>query len=284
MSASATSAPDLRISVGAASERGRRRAVNEDSCLAAHPVYLVADGMGGHDAGDRASAAAVAAFAPLVGRDDVAPDEVVRAVRGAHLAVAAIAERTRRGAGTTLSGVVAVDHGDARRWLVLNIGDSRVYRLLSNRLEQLTVDHSIVQSLADEGRLDRAELARHGGRHVITRAVGDERSDADYWLVPIVTGERLLVCSDGLAGALPHEALHAGLALGGATAPTARTLVGQAAERGSRDDVTAVVVDVLAGGVSPRADDVTGGASPGTSFSHAMIDLDTVPGTRRRRG
>merc|ERR1712034_41577 len=102
-------------------------------------------------------------------------------------------------------------------------------------------------------------MATYSGRNVITRAVGAPDSEAEYWLLPIVTGERLLICSDGLTGELPDESLRAGLALGGSTQQTATTLVMQAVERGGRDNVTAIVVDVVAGGASPDSDDVTGG-------------------------
>jgi PPM family protein phosphatase len=289
-----TAVRPLQVSAGARTDRGRRRTVNEDAFLAEYPVFVVADGMGGHEAGDLAAAAVVDAFRPLVGRDDLAPAHVTEAVRAAHRTVAALASSTRRGAGSTLAGVVAVSHGDVRRWLVINVGDSRVYRLLSNRLDQLTVDHSVAQELVEQGRLARDEVAEYRGRNVITRAVGDDQSEADYWLLPVVTGERLLVCSDGLSGELPDEALRAGLTLGGSTEQTAHTLVDHAVERGGRDNITAVVVDVLAGGITPRTDDVTGIASFSSSFSRAapapaavpLDDADTVPGRRRgsRRG
>lgn len=297
-----TAARPLQLSAGARTDRGLRRAANEDAYLAEYPVYVVADGMGGHDAGDRASAAVIDAFRPLLGRHDLTPADVTEAVRAAHRAVSAIARRSPRGAGSTLTGVVAIAQGEARRWLVVNIGDSRVYRLLSNRLDQLTVDHSVAQELVEAGRLTRDGMSTYQGRNVITRAVGDDASEADYWLLPIVTGERLLICSDGLSGELPDEALRAGLSLGGATAQTAHTLVGQAVERGGRDNVTAIVVDVLAGGVPPSTDDVTGIAALSSSFSLASVDGDaphpryarsaaasgddvdaeTLPGRRRR--
>lgn len=275
-----TQTPSLSLSVGAHTDIGRRRTVNEDAFLAQFPVFVVADGMGGHEAGDRASAAVVDAFRPLVGRDDLAPEEVVDAVAAAHRAVARIADGTTRGAGSTLSGIVAVRrHGD-RRWLAVNIGDSRVYRLRANALQQVTLDHSIAQELVDAGELRREDMSGYRGRNVITRAVGDPGSEADYWLLPVVTGERLLICSDGLTGELADEALRAGLALGGGTAQTATTLVAQAVARGGRDNVTAVVVDVVAGGSGPEPDEITG--TPAVTTASAELEEDTVPSMRHR--
>lgn len=270
----------LQITSGAWTDTGRRRTVNEDAFLAEMPVFVVADGMGGHEAGDRASSAVVEVFRSLLGRGDLTIDDVSRAVDAAHSAVSSIAASTDRGAGTTLTAVLAVVHDDERRWLVVNIGDSRVYRLLGDRLEQVTIDHSVVQEMVDAGRLAREDMAHYPGRNVITRAVGDERSPADYWLLPIVTGERLLLCSDGLTTELGDESLRAGLILGGAPAHTAQALVTQAVNAGGRDNITVVVVDTVAGGVSAAGDDVTGGLS--MSADSTTIEVATVRTGRAR--
>jgi protein phosphatase len=267
---------------GARSDVGRVREINEDSVLAQHPVFLVADGMGGHEAGELASAEVVAAFRPLVGREDVEPADVVDAVAAAHAAVGRLARSHARGAGSTVSGIVAVVQNGVHSWLVLNIGDSRVYRLVGSTLEQLTVDHSVVQELVDEGRITRAEMSTYPGRNVITRAVGDQSSAADYWLAPIVTGERLLICSDGLSNDLSDEALRAGLSLGGSAQQTAHGLVDQALARGGRDNISAVVVDVRSGGLAQRADEVTGGFATSAEATVHTIDVDTHTSERQR--
>lgn len=276
--------PALQTTSGACSDVGRRRTVNEDAFLAEMPVYLVADGMGGHEAGDRASTAVVEVFRPLVGRDDLSVEDVSRAVDAAHSAVGSIAATTSRGAGSTLAAVVAIRWEGAPRWLVVNIGDSRVYRLLGDRLEQITVDHSVAQEMVDAGRLSRADMGDFPGRNVITRAVGEERSAADYWLLPIVTGERLLLCSDGLTTEIGDEALRAGLTLGGPPLGTARSLVAQAVSAGGRDNVTVVVVDVVSGGVSPAVEDVTGGVSLSSDSSTVEVSTIQTRRTRTRRG
>lgn len=269
------------VRAGAQTHVGRVRRVNEDAVLASHPVFLVADGMGGHAAGEQASAAVVEAFRPLAGRS-VTPAEVVDAVTAAHAAVARLARAHARGAGSTLAAIVAVAQNGTDSWLVVNIGDSRVYRLIGSTLEQLTVDHSVVQEMVDEGRLARADMSHHPGRNVVTRAVGDEVSHADYWLAPIITGERLLVCSDGLSSELTDEALRAGLSLGGSPEQTAQGLVERALARGGRDNITAVVVDVRSGGLAPRADEITGGFATSAEATVHTIDIDTRPSQRQR--
>ncbi|MFS0866960.1 PP2C family serine/threonine-protein phosphatase [Microbacterium sp. 179-B 1A2 NHS] len=272
----------LDVMSGARTDPGLRRKVNEDSFLASYPVFLVADGMGGHEAGDRASAAVIDVFRGFVGRSDVTPEEIAQAVYRAHSAVAAIAAGTTRGAGSTLTGLVAVRQDGEQRWLVLNVGDSRVYRLLAERLEQLTIDHSVAQEMVDAGRLSRDQMSQFEGRNVITRAMGGERSPADYWLLPVVTGERLLVCSDGLNGEITDEAIRAGLLVGGSPTHTAGSLVTQAIAHGGRDNVTVIVVDVVAGGIHPRLEDTTGGLmTSGTATG--TVEVATVPSTRRRR-
>lgn len=270
----------VQTTVGARTDPGLRRPVNEDSFLAQWPVFVVADGMGGHEAGDRASAAVVDAFRPLVLRSDLTVPEVVQAIDAAHTAVAAIAATTKRGAGSTLTAAIAVRHDGSEKWLIVNIGDSRSYRLLGDRLEQITVDHSVAQEMVDSGRLAREDMASFPGRNVITRAVGEERSAADFWLLPIVTGERLLLCSDGLTSELTDESLRAGLTLGGSPDATAAALTAQAVAAGGRDNVTVVVVDVVAGGASPATEDVTGGLS--LSADSTTIEVATIQ-TRRTK-
>jgi len=127
--------PPIVVRVGAASHTGLRRRVNEDAYLAQAPLFLVADGMGGHDAGDRASAAVVAEFAHLVGGPSLAIDQVRAALRRARSRVEAIAS-DGRAAGTTLSGVVVADVGGVGYWLTVNVGDSRTYRFAQGVLEQ----------------------------------------------------------------------------------------------------------------------------------------------------
>lgn len=257
----------------AATDVGHKRAVNEDSTLAEHPVFIVADGMGGHEAGDLASAAVVDAFRPLAGSPDVHPDQVVAAVARAQAAVELISAGRARGAGSTLTGVVLVNEASRPAWLVVNVGDSRVYRLNAGEFDRLTHDHSLVQEMLDAGTLAPHEAASYVGRNVITRAVGAADARADYWLHPVTAGERLLVCSDGLSGEISDEGLQAALTMGGSVATTAAELMMESLQRGGRDNISLIVIDVLSTG-DAELDDI-----PFGEIEHDTLDLqleDTV--------
>lgn len=259
----------VQLRHSARTDVGHKRVVNEDSVLAEHPVYIVADGMGGHEAGDLASAAVTDAFRELVGQRDVRPEDVVAAVARAQHTVERISAGRARGAGSTLTGVVLVNEASHPAWLVLNVGDSRVYRLSQGDLSRVTVDHSLVQEMLDAGTLAPSEAADYVGRNVITRAIGASDSRADYWMHPVVSGERLLVCSDGLSGELSDEGLRAVLTMGGAVDTTAAELLTQALVHGGRDNVTLIVVDVLSGGETQGLD----AAGEAVLSEHDTVDL-----------
>lgn len=198
---------ELRLQVASASHAGLVRAVNEDSLFAEPPVFAVADGMGGHSFGDRASATAVLAlheeFDPGQATD---PDHVFAAIRRANAAVRELTAWAAGGttiAGTTLTGVAAVvEHpGADLRWMVFNLGDSRVYRWggSPDGLERISVDHSLVQELLDAGLIDEDGARRHPDRNVITRALGAaDEVYAEAWLLPATQPQAFLICSDGL--------------------------------------------------------------------------------------
>ncbi|PZQ91812.1 MAG: serine/threonine-protein phosphatase [Leifsonia xyli] len=236
----------LTLAWAAVTDVGRRRQANEDSLVALPPVFAVADGMGGHAAGDLASAAAVDRLAELAGRDGVDHDVVREAlVRAAH-DIDELAEDLPLGAGTTVTGVVLDLDADEPGFLVFNVGDSRVYSFLGNELTQVTRDHSVVQELVDSGRLTAAEAEGHPESNVVTRALGfHEVPRPDYWIVPARAGLRLLVCSDGLTKELDPERIRLHLAARLTAAETAGALVDAALASGGRDNVTVVVVDVL---------------------------------------
>ena len=128
--------------------------------------------------------------------------------------------------------------------MVFNVGDSRVYRLAGDRIEQLTVDHSEVQELVLAGVLTREQARTHPRRNVVTRALGSAPVVlADHWLLPAIGGDRFLICSDGLFGELPDEVILPLLAVGPAQ-QAAEALVAAADDAGGRDNITAVVVDI----------------------------------------
>lgn len=186
---------------GAATDRGLRRPVNEDALLADPPLFLVADGMGGHAAGDVASWTAIESFIDLVGHGPVTASEAVQAISAANAAILEIVDRTpdKAGMGTTLCGLVSVLAGGAEHWLVVNVGDSRVYRLVGGSLRQLTVDHSEAEEMVVAGRLTREQARGYTRRNVVTRSLGTDPAPVpDSWLFPPADHERFLVCSDGL--------------------------------------------------------------------------------------
>ena len=234
---------DVQLSWGARTDVGLRRRSNEDALIAEFPVFLVADGMGGHEAGDVASGSALAAFRPLVGRPAVSIQEVDAAFRAAVRAVETI-EAHRASAGTTISGVAVSEHDGVCYWLVINIGDSRTYRLAGGALEQISVDHSAVQELIDAGRISPADAENHPERHVITKAVGaGSRAEPDYWLIPASAGDRLLICSDGLSKEVGADQIARVLLDEFSPEVAADRLVQLALQHGGRDNVSVIVVD-----------------------------------------
>ncbi len=235
----------MRTSWGSATDRGRVREVNEDALLTFPPVFLVADGMGGYDAGDLASRIAVEEFAQLAGAPAVGVDDVQACFARACLRMRAEFTGGRQG-GTTVAGVVLTELDREPYWLVFNVGDSRVYRLADDGLRQVSVDHSVAQELAEAGVIRPDQVAGHPDRHILTRALATGRPpEPDYWLLPVGTHDRLLICTDGLVLELSEGDL-AGL-LAGCADPqqAADRLVADAVACGGRDNVSAVVVDIL---------------------------------------
>lgn len=266
-----TEAP-IVVAVGAATHTGLRRRVNEDSYLAEAPLFLVADGMGGHDAGDRASAAVIGEFAAHAGADSLDIDTVRATLRRARSRVGSI-DSAGRPAGTTLTGVVVAEVGGVGYWLTVNVGDSRTYRYAGGALEQISVDHSVVQELVDAGVLDGEAAESDRRRNEITRAIGaGSDGEADYWMVPAEPGDRILVCSDGLSGELSADRLRTVLAAEDDPQDAATRLIHEALVSGGRDNITAIVVDARA---VVGHDDLFDTAPAGARRSSA--DEDTRP-------
>lgn len=234
----------FQVRYGAATDTGRHRRFNEDSYLAAAPVFVVADGMGGHAGGAVASRTAVDAFVTLTSQTLVSPDEVRQSCIDAAHEVAALAT-PHSAPGSTLAGVALTEQSGRAYWMVFNIGDSRVYLFRGGRLEQISVDHSRVQELLDAGT-PPSDI--HVGRNVITRALGGGQMrlpSADHWLVPALEGDRFVLCTDGLTSEVTDLLIQA--IVGSASHPqtAADDLVRAAVTAGGRDNVTAVVVDAI---------------------------------------
>jgi PPM family protein phosphatase len=234
----------IRFSHGVATSVGRVRRVNEDSYLAVPPIYAVADGMGGHGSGDVASRLAVEALARCVELRPLFTEAVLHALEEANQVIVSRAEPPSR-MGTTVTGLAGLETAGGDHLMVFNVGDSRVYRLAADRIVQLTVDHSEVQELVLAGVLTREQARTHPRRNIVTRALGSAPTvHSDHWLLPAVGGDRFLICSDGLFGELPDEVILPLLAVGGPQ-QSAEALVAAANDAGGRDNITAVVVDIV---------------------------------------
>ena len=233
----------MYASWGSATDTGRVRTLNEDSLVALAPIFLVADGMGGHDAGDVASRIVVEECSVLVGRPFVTTEDLQECFRRAGTRMRNVL--AGRSGGTTIAGAAIARHDDAAYWLVFNLGDSRVYRMLDGDLAQVTVDHSVVQELVEAGQLSVDEASVHVDRHVVTRALStDSAAEPDYWMIPATRDERLLICSDGLTDELTDDQIQTILRTVTDAQAAAEALVASALEAGGRDNVSVVVVDV----------------------------------------
>lgn len=237
--------------VGAATDVGRLRRVNEDGYLALAPAFVVVDGMGGHSAGRAAARAALSALSPLGGARITSAEQVVEAVREAAAAVSAIPSQAVHRPGATVAGVVLAHlpgaDGDVPTWVVLNIGDARVYLMRDGTLTQVSHDHSQVQELVDAGRLTPAAARRDPRRNIVTRALGggiDDDGVPALCLLAAAVGDRLLVCSDGLSDELDDDVLAALLGSGLSPQRTAEAAIAAALEHGGHDNVTVLVVDL----------------------------------------
>lgn len=225
--------PVLAVTFGATTHAGRVRPTNEDSYLTVPPVFLVADGMGGHSRGEVASRIVTDTFAELSTERWLSPNELVNTVERATDRVTALGGEGRA-PGSTLSGVGLTQQGGMPCWLVFNVGDSRTHLLRDGELTQISVDHSAAM---------RGDTP--GPKNVITRALGAglSRPVADQWLIPAVIGDRILICSDGLSNELTSELLVATLLSRAISQDAAAALVQAAVEAGGHDNITAVVVD-----------------------------------------
>lgn len=243
-----------RIVAGGASDAGRVRAINQDAFwLGDVPgkgfLAIVADGMGGHQTGEVASRQAVEVFrkALKASRAHV-PAAMARAAQTANLDVhaAATANPAHHGMGTTLTALVV----DDQVGLIGHVGDSRAYRLREGELTQLTHDHSWVADRVRQGLLTADEARRHRWRNVITNALGATESfRLDLAATEVRPGDRFLLCSDGVS-MLVSEALIRQIVTDHPAQAAADLLIAEANDRGSPDNVTALVVH--AQDVAPR--------------------------------
>jgi protein phosphatase len=221
-------------------DTGRQRSENEDSLFVRAPIFVVADGMGGAQAGEVASKAAADAF----DRDlpEGPPERFLRAtIEAANHRIhdLARADPSRAGMGTTITAAIVEAQGEEVS--IGHVGDSRAYRLRRGKLEQLTRDHSLVEEMRRKGQITDAQAEDHPQRSIITRALGPEPEvEVDVQTVPASPGDVFLLCSDGLTTMVSEERIAAILAGAGSMREAVRTLVDEANGAGGRDNITAL--------------------------------------------
>ncbi|HEX2048654.1 MAG TPA: Stp1/IreP family PP2C-type Ser/Thr phosphatase, partial [Acidimicrobiales bacterium] len=211
-------------------------------------LFAVADGVGGHQAGEVASQTAVETLLRFFKEGEQTTEGLVAAVEAANHAVWELAQgsREKRGMGTTLTALALVREDGEEQLALANVGDSRTYLLQQGDLIQLTEDHSLVEELVRDGKLSPAEAQTHPQRSIITRALGMEPEiEVDSWEIIPFVGDRILLCSDGLTNELSDERIASTLRQLADPQEAAHDLVRQARAAGGSDNITVVVVDVV---------------------------------------
>lgn len=232
--------------IGAATDVGISRDLNQDSYAIKPEIVVVADGMGGHRGGEVASSiAAQEVIGRVQGRD---LQLLVDAVTSANTKILdrAAANPRLHGMGTTVVALALIDVAEAEMLGVVNVGDSRMYRLTGNVLEQLTVDHSLVEALVREGRITPEQAETHPQRNIVTRALGvveDVEVDVFHFIPKI--GDRYLLSSDGLFDEVNAHEIATLLATYANPQECAEALVNAANASGGRDNITTVLVDIV---------------------------------------
>lgn len=230
----------------AATDRGKVRKINEDSYLDRPGVFVVADGMGGHAAGDVASGLVVQRFEAFVEHVPIPVSSVAPAIIELNNAIRSEARRSgQNGMGTTLVAALWVDHGDEDGMVVVNVGDSRCYLVDDQGFRRLTHDHSVVQELVDAGSITEAEADLHPDRHIVTRAMGvDEAVSPDFVRLGRSSRQRLLLCSDGVTGEVTDARLAEILSADVSSSTVVSTVLDEVLSGAAKDNATIVVIDV----------------------------------------
>ena len=257
---------DIALRFAARSDVGLVRSVNQDSGYAGPHLLVVADGMGGHAAGDVASSIAIGEMVSLDGESHGADDALDLLAEALHSANIELQQAMQnqpelQGMGTTVTALLRAGNKIA----VAHIGDSRAYLLRNGTFTQITRDHSFVQSLIDEGRITEEEAQGHPQRSLVTRVLtGTEGDEPDLAMREAHVGDRYLVCSDGLSGFVAGDTIQEILEQDMPPGRTADRLVELAMRAGAPDNVTCVigdVVDLVKDKAPPTAHEVVGAAA-----------------------
>ncbi|QMU97889.1 serine/threonine-protein phosphatase [Microbacterium esteraromaticum] len=268
---------ELELTWAGVTDRGRRRENNQDSFLAKYPLFIVADGMGGHAGGEIASQATVDRLSDMVDAGRIDDERIIAALQLAVDDIHRHPDTTDEGTGTTLTGVY-LDRGEdgSWRWISLNIGDSRVYLERDGRLIQVTTDHSVVQELIASGKISPEEADAHPYSNVITRAVGaNELVSPDYVAIDVVDGDRFIICSDGLTKELTDYGILHFLRENDEPADAVSAMVDAALENGGRDNVTLIVLNVRYTGASEDPADEPADDEPADDEQSSSTDGTT---------
>jgi PPM family protein phosphatase len=274
----------LRLNYSARSDTGLIREGNEDSGYASPRLLAVADGMGGAAAGEVASSVVIAAFARLEDDDPIGDSlellgSSMRRAEG-QLAALVDAEPGLRGMGTTVTAMLR----SGNRLALLHVGDSRAYLLRDGKLEQITHDHTLIQSLIDSGKLTEAEAQTHPQRSVITKALdGTHPVEPDTSVREIRAGDRILICSDGLSGVVSHETLRDTLTEYQDVADATEALVDLALRGGGPDNITCVVADVVDQDLDDSDDEALVVGAVGVERNSRRLRLPDTPAGRAAR-
>jgi PPM family protein phosphatase len=265
------------------SDVGLLREGNEDSAYAGPRLLAIADGMGGHAAGEVASAVAISAIAPLDQQNLTDTDDMLDALAAAVAAARntlhdmSVSDPAVEGMGTTLTALLWAGAQVA----VCHIGDSRAYLLRNGDLYQITRDHTLIQSLVDEGRLSPEAAANHPQRSLIMRALqGSTDADPDLALHQALLDDRYLLCSDGLTDVVDDEAVHQVLSTVPDADQAVTQLIALAIRNGGPDNITCIVADVVdsAGPVTPTRDPVLAGAAANGDVSTLLQAATSAAG------
>jgi protein phosphatase len=256
-------------------DTGRQRRDNEDNAFARAPLFVVADGMGGAQAGEVASRIAVEAFEHDLPDGMGAEQGLAERVREANQRIydCSREERERAGMGTTLTAAYL----EEQHLAIAHVGDSRAYMLRDGTLQRLTRDHSLVDELVRRGKLTEEQAAEHPQRSIITRALGPEPEvEVDTWSYPVRPGDILLLCSDGLTSMVSEDDVTRILTQAPTLEQAGENLIAAANAAGGRDNITVVLFEVEDAGAPRAVDEETVVGLP--AVSPDATDQDTLTG------